>query len=274
VTSNIVYLFQHTNLQSADHSPGVELRGGISQASKQDKDHHRTTITTTFIMFGLTESEEAHFHTKLCMGMLWISPVTFLFLYYVFPPNWGKNFQTLLGPTIPPRVGWCLMEIPNLLWSVLCVLHATTMPTANRVLLSLFVGHYINRSIVYPWTLNPNSKPLPLEIALAAFIYTNINGYIQAQALCQYQKYPEEYLSSPVFVVGIALFAMGVAINWQSDHILRNLRQTKPTQINNSNNSGYVIPLGGFFAYVSTPHCKVTLFIPLLCLDRNVCGEC
>lgn len=214
-------------------------------------------------MFGWTEAEEETFHHKLSMGMLWISPITFLFLYFVTPPNWGKTYKTLLGPTVPPRIGWCLFEIPNLYWSVICFFaRSEPLPIANTLLLGLFVGHYINRSIVYPLTLNAQSKPLPLEIVLSAQLYTNVNGYVQAQGLCQFTSYPEDYIYSPSFWFGVLIFGIGVAINWQSDDILRNLRKGKDKKKSDDDNktgtknssSNYVIPYGGFFAYVSNPH--------------------
>ena len=207
------------------------------------------------------------------MGTLYLAPITFLFLRYVFPPNWGKNFKTLLGPKfiVPPRIGWCLFEIPNIFWAAVCYYQRTqqstssqsSLPLANTILLGLFIGHYINRAIVYPLTLNPHSKPLPLEICLAANLYTNINGYMQAQSLCQFDIFPEDYdvTKSPQFIIGILIFVAGVAINWQSDDILRNLRSTSkstssstPKKSVSNSNSHYVIPYGGFFRFVSCPH--------------------
>jgi protein-S-isoprenylcysteine O-methyltransferase Ste14 len=207
-------------------------------------------------LFSSLEDEQV-FHHRLCMGMLYISPFTFLFLRYVFPPNWGKTYETLLGPTVPPRIAWCLFEVPNLYWAAFCYyLTDRNVPTPNMILLALFVGHYINRAIVYPLTLNAHTKPLPLEIVLAANMYTNINGYIQAQALCQFATYPDDYLQHPRFWLGMILFVTGVAINWQSDDILRNLRKppTKQSQADAIGKSNYVIPNGGFFRYVSAPH--------------------
>jgi 3-oxo-5-alpha-steroid 4-dehydrogenase 1 len=50
-------------------------------------------------------------------------------------------------------------------------------------------------------------------------------------------------LLAPHFVLGLSLFALGMAINWQADDILRNLRKPGET--------GYSIPRGGFFEMVS-----------------------
>ena len=60
-------------------------------------------------------------------------------------------------------------------------------------------------------------------------------------------------------MIGLILFGIGVFINWQSDHILRNLRKNnnnkKSDDASSSSGKGsYVIPYGGFFRYVSAPH--------------------
>ena len=46
-----------------------------------------------------------------------------------------------------------------------------------------------------------------------------------------------------MFIIGSVLFWGGLAINWQADDILRNLR--KPGE------KGYKIPMGGMYTYVS-----------------------
>ena len=47
----------------------------------------------------------------------------------------------------------------------------------------------------------------------------------------------------PRFIIGVILFIGGLSINWQSDAILRSLRA--------DGSSGYKIPHGGMFEYVS-----------------------
>jgi len=60
----------------------------------------------------------------------------------------------------------------------------------------------------------------------------------------------ETNILAPHFIIGFTLFIAGMSINWQADSILRNLR--KP------NETGYKIPYGGMFNYVS---------------GANFCGE-
>jgi hypothetical protein len=70
---------------------------------------------------------------------------------------------------------------------------------------------------------------------------------LQAQALCQFQSYPENYWYSAQFIVGVVLFLFGARINWQVDAHLTRLRQQS---------AGYQIPVGGWFDGfgVSAPH--------------------
>ena len=66
---------------------------------------------------------------------------------------------------------------------------------------------------------------------------------MQGTQLCAGPQKDNSWLSSPNFIVGVGLFLAGMFGNIQSDAILRNLR--KPGE------SGYKIPRGGVFEYVS-----------------------
>lgn len=55
-----------------------------------------------------------------------------------------------------------------------------------------------------------------------------------------------DWMWDPRFIIGSILFITGVAINWQSDNLLIRLRKPGET--------GYKIPHGGFFRWVSFPN--------------------
>jgi steroid 5-alpha reductase family enzyme len=59
-------------------------------------------------------------------------------------------------------------------------------------------------------------------------------------------SYGAAWLLDPRFLIGVALFLLGLRINWQSDQILRNLRKPGET--------GYKIPVGGLYRFVSCPN--------------------
>lgn len=133
-------------------------------------------------MFGMTLHDEFQLNERIAKGMLLISIPTFAILRYVMPSPWGKTLlskerQAMLGPTLPPRISWFLFESPNLVWSFVCWSEQRKdMDTANDLLLSLFVLHYIQRAIVYPLILSTNTKPIPLSVVVTAFIFCNVNG--------------------------------------------------------------------------------------------------
>ena len=73
-------------------------------------------------------------------------------------------------------------------------------------------------------------------LAFLAFVFCNVNGYIQGRYLTKFGHYDISWLTNPCFVFGAILFVTGMAINIHSDHILRNLR--KPGE------PGYKVPMG------------------------------
>ena len=60
------------------------------------------------------------------------------------------------------------------------------------------------------------------------------------------ETYNLSWLYDPRFIGGIFLFISGLIINWQADNILIHLRKPGET--------GYYIPKGGLFNYVSCPN--------------------
>ncbi|HMX84253.1 MAG TPA: 3-oxo-5-alpha-steroid 4-dehydrogenase, partial [Saprospiraceae bacterium] len=58
--------------------------------------------------------------------------------------------------------------------------------------------------------------------------------------------YENQWLTSPEFIIGTLIFVTGLIINWRSDALLIGLRKQDET--------GYKIPYGGLFKYVSCPN--------------------
>jgi len=151
-----------------------------------------------------------------------------------------------LGPKIPAKAAWIFQEM----WSVLVPLAlmpfadpACLASPANRALGAMFLTHYTYRAFIYPLRMR-GSKPMPLLICLSAAAFCTFNGYMQARLWTKLRVYS---LDSPTdvawLVCGAALWLAGWYTNLDSDAILRNLR--KPGE------SGYKIPRGGMFEYVS-----------------------
>mmetsp|Transcript_15093 Transcript_15093/g.17360 ORF Transcript_15093/g.17360 Transcript_15093/m.17360 type:complete len:282 (-) Transcript_15093:288-1133(-) len=223
-------------------------------------------MNTTTESFSFVEEDDSKMHTFLCYLMIILSIPTFIYLTFVEAAPYGKhvNVGTKSRGTVlqqislirfPAKPSWIVMESPNLFWA--CYFYSLQPRgwiqdhenLVNVVLLVLFVSHYINRTIIYPIQMSSKSQPMPLTISSAAFCFCTLNGYIQSKNLFELQKYPIHTLTAPTFIFGIMIFCTGMAINIQSDSILRNLRRK---------NTEYVIPRGGMFEWISCP---------------NMCGE-
>ncbi|XP_059029589.1 3-oxo-5-alpha-steroid 4-dehydrogenase 1 isoform X1 [Mustela lutreola] len=146
---------------------------------------------------------------------------------------------------VPARAAWALQELPSLavpLW-VCTVAAAERLHRApNRILLAMFLVHYAQRSLIFPFLIR-GGKPMPLYTFALAFMFCGYNGYLQSRYLSQYAVYADDWVTDPRFLVGFCLWLIGMLVNIHSDHILRNLRRPGET--------GYKIPRGGLFEYVT-----------------------
>ncbi|KAI8486685.1 3-oxo-5-alpha-steroid 4-dehydrogenase 1 [Branchiostoma belcheri] len=183
---------------------------------------------------------------SLAYGMIAISVPTFLLLTFVTTALYGRNSTRFIVPGfLPARVAWLVQELPA--FGVPCLLLLATPADRlahlpNRALLAMYMLHYFHRSLIFPLLIR-GGKPTPLVPFLLALLFCVYNGYLQARYLSQYAQYPDGWLTDPRFIVGVFMFAAGMAINIHSDHILRSLRKPGET--------GYKIPQGGMFTYVS-----------------------
>ncbi len=179
---------------------------------------------------------------------IWIAVglLAFPFVLKTVAP-YGRHTTRTWGPLIPNRLGWVIMESPALL--VFAGFFLFGKPTHNAVtwlFFGLYALHYVNRTIIFPIRLRTRGKMMPVSIVFMALGFNFVNGFINGYYLGSLADYPMSWFSDPRFIAGAAMFAGGMFINWQADHILIHLRKPGET--------GYVIPTGGFFRYVSCPN--------------------
>ena len=120
------------------------------------------------------------------------------------------------------------------------------MEAAPAAMASLFLLHYFQRSFIFPLMLRGNSR-MPVAIVISGIIFNLINAYMLGGWIFYVSppgSYPASWLASPMFITGTAVFFAGMAINWQSDHIVRHLRKPGDTR--------HYIPRGGMFRYVTS----------------------
>ncbi|XP_069348871.1 3-oxo-5-alpha-steroid 4-dehydrogenase 1 [Eulemur rufifrons] len=159
---------------------------------------------------------------------------------------YGRYSSPSSGPRVPARAAWAVQELPSLavpLYECARASPERLRSAPNRVLLAMFIAHYVHRSLIFPFLIR-GGKPTPLYSCVVAFFFCAYNGYLQSRYLSQYAVYADDWVTDPRFLIGFVLWLIGMLINIHSDHILRNLRKPGET--------GYKIPRGGLFEYVTT----------------------
>lgn len=160
---------------------------------------------------------------------------------------YGRHTLRTWGPLIDNRLAWFIMELPALLTCpIIFWLGDGPKGTAASILVGLWVLHYTHRTLIYPLRIRTQGKKMPLAIALSAITFNLVNGSICGYYLGHLADYGEAWPYSLPFVIGLALFLLGFSINIHSDNILIALRKPGET--------GYKIPRGGLFKYLSCPN--------------------
>lgn len=191
---------------------------------------------------------ELTFYYTILFSFLALACITYIALFF-FPAPYGRYAEKARGPHVNNRLAWVLQEAPAFfLMFVYCGIAERPLTAATIALLCLWQAHYFHRTFIYPFSLR-GGKSVPLATMLLAILFYTVNTYIQGRwlfTLCPEDRYTAAWLADPRFIIGTMLFISGFVINRHSDHILRNLR--KPGE------SGYNIPRGGLFEYVSCPN--------------------
>ncbi|XP_006012612.1 3-oxo-5-alpha-steroid 4-dehydrogenase 1 isoform X1 [Latimeria chalumnae] len=175
----------------------------------------------------------------ILMGIL-----VFLILQFVNVP-YGRFASSSFGFPVNAKLAWFIQEVPSLVVPVYQVFYTVNNRLShlpNQILVTMFICHYMHRSLIFPFLIR-GGKPIPFIIFALAFIFCFCNGYLQARYLTHYAVYPSDWITKPCFLLGCITWLIGMLLNIHSDHILRTLR--KPGE------RDYKIPRGGMFEYVS-----------------------
>ncbi|CAL1517680.1 3-oxo-5-alpha-steroid 4-dehydrogenase [Chitinophaga sp. MM2321] len=160
---------------------------------------------------------------------------------------YGRYTSEKWGPMVSNKFGWLLMETTVLVsffvWLPLKQFNWWA-PAGTMVL--MFVIHYVHRSFVYPFMIRTKGKKMPLVIMLSAMLFNTVNGSLLGIWFARFAHYPDNWYTTPAFVLGSACFGAGLLINWTSDYHLIHLRK--------KNETGYKIPQRGLFKYISSPN--------------------
>jgi protein-S-isoprenylcysteine O-methyltransferase Ste14 len=173
-----------------------------------------------------------------------LAPLVLLVLL-IRPAPYGRHAPARSGPTLPARIGWLLFELPSVLVFGACFLAAWPPGFPSLCLLFLWELHYVYRALIYPFLLR-RPRPLPLLIVALGCAFTGVNGYLNGRAVTVFAVRPDGWLADPRFLIGAALFLLGLAIHIHADRTLRRLR--------GPGEAGYRIPHGGLFRFVTSPN--------------------
>lgn len=177
--------------------------------------------------------------------MLLSSFITFIgILYFGKRPAYGRysSESKLKNAAIPARLAWFLQEVPSFILPIIGVWQAGALHITNLIVIFMFTLHYAQRSFIYPYLIR-GGKPTPADMFILGFIFCSWNGYIQGFYHAKYAIYSANHTYKFASIIGLIFYAVGMAININSDAILRNLRKPGET--------GYSIPRGGLFEFIS-----------------------
>jgi 3-oxo-5-alpha-steroid 4-dehydrogenase 1 len=189
------------------------------------------------------------FFNTICYSWLGLAIVIHVVMFFVKAP-FGRHTSKNWGPMVNNKLAWVLMEFPSL--AIMIFFLTTASESTNTfawVIFGCWIFHYFNRTFIYPLRIKATQKKMPLFILLNGVIFNlinaGLNGYFLAE-LASPEQYDINWLTSPITIFGIAIFCLGLIINWRADHILINLRKVGET--------GYKIPKGFLFDYISSPN--------------------
>ena len=89
---------------------------------------------------------------------------------------------------------------------------------------------------MFLFSLSLRGRDTPVTPIISGVLTCTVNGYLQGRCLTNYVHYDLVWFYDPRFLLGVALFLLGMAINVHSDSVLRSLRAPGET--------GYKIPHG------------------------------
>lgn len=186
------------------------------------------------------------FYYAVVGTMLVLAVVVFVALQRV-SAGYGMMYSKKWGPSVSNRLGWVLMESPVFFAMLLFwLLSPRRWEPAPMVMAIFFLFHYFQRSFIFPFKIKGKSR-MPLAIVAMGIIFNLVNSYMIGGWLfyvSPQDMYPVSWLWGPLFILGTVIFFAGMAINWHSDHIIRNLRKPGDTR--------HYIPRGGFYRYVTS----------------------
>lgn len=190
---------------------------------------------------------EYHIYKAFLIFSFFFAAVTYVVLLFVSAP-YGRHLRKGWGSTISNRLAWVIMESPSQIIFLVTFFIGDAPKTITLIIfLGLWQAHYIHRAFIYPFMLADGKRKMPILVMSLGIIFNLGNGYVNGRYLFDFSGgYPNSWLSSTKFIIGLTIFVVGFIINRWADESLRTLRN--PGEI------GYRIPYGGLFRWISCPN--------------------
>lgn len=193
------------------------------------------------------------YHWVLMAGFVYVGLIIIGGL--LMPAPYGRFASDKYGISLPPRLGWFLMELPATLSFVYFFFQGQNrFELVPLLFLGIWLLHYGNRGFVFPLLMRvaKGSKgSFSIMIVLAGWLVTTLHGYLNAVFISHLATHlTTEWLSDPRFIIGTSIYLFGYIMNIHSDAIIRNLRSKEEVE---QGKKVYRIPQGGLFRYVSNP---------------------
>ena len=196
---------------------------------------------------------EVQIHGIAVWAVIGMAVATFLYLLRFTAP-FGRHYTGAgWGPHISNRIGWVVMELPTtVLFALIYFDGDASRQWVPLVFLAMWQAHYLHRTFVFPFRTRTSGKKMPLTVVGSGVLFNTVNAYINARFVSHIGEYSADWLSDPRFLVGLAIFLAGMALNIRSDNILLKLRGSGEGE--GEGEGEYKIPRGGAFRYVSCPN--------------------
>ena len=108
---------------------------------------------------------------------LTLAVIIFFILLKINAP-YGKFFNKDFGLSLNYKLGWFIQEIVSPLTFSFFFFHGPIQKNIiTWIFFSIWILHYIYRSIVFPLRMNKNNSKIPMAIILSAILFNSINGF-------------------------------------------------------------------------------------------------
>ena len=159
------------------------------------------------------------------LNYIWIAVALLTFfslLFFNIKAPYGRHSNDSWGRMIPNKWGWFFMELPALMvMPIIAIIGPSEKNETSYVLISLWVIHYVYRTLIFPFKLHTKNKKMPLIIVFSAIGFNAMNGFLNGYALGFMDLYLIDVTSYHV-IIGSLVFISGMVINrWADNSLIR-----------------------------------------------------